>query len=226
MNTIQLINVTKTYKNGVTTLHDVSLTLKEGDFISVMGQSGSGKSTLLQIAGLLDICTSGNVIINNEDVSMVAKNKLADIRLKSLGFVFQAFNLNSHLKVYENIMVPMLINPDFKDKAQMKKKAEELTERLGLSHRINHYPSELSGGEQQRVAIARAMANEPDFILADEPTGNLDSKNEIIIFQELKKLSESGKGVLVVSHNDAVIHFADKIFIMKDGVLGENINEK
>lgn len=226
MNTIQLINVTKTYRNGVTALHDVSLTLKEGDFISVMGQSGSGKSTLLQIAGLLDICTSGNVIINNEDVSKVAKNKLADIRLNSLGFVFQAFNLNSHLKVYENIMVPMLINPAYRDKAKMKKRAEELTERLGLSHRINHYPSELSGGEQQRVAIARAMANEPDFILADEPTGNLDSKNEIIIFQELKKLSESGKGVLVVSHNDAVIHFADKIYIMKDGVLGENINEK
>lgn len=226
MKTIQLINVTKTYKNGVTALHDVSLTLKEGDFISVMGQSGSGKSTLLQIAGLLDICTSGNVIINNEDVSKVAENKLADIRLKSLGFVFQAFNLNSHLKVYENIMVPMLINPDFKDKAQMKKRAEELTERLGLSHRINHYPSELSGGEQQRVAIARAMANEPDFILADEPTGNLDSKNEIMIFQELKKLSESGKGVLVVSHNDAVIHFANKIYIMKDGILEENTNEK
>lgn len=132
MNTIQLINVTKTYKNGVTALHDVSLTLKEGNFISVMGQSGSGKSTLLQIAGLLDICTSGNVIINNEDVSMVAKNKLADIRLKSLGFVFQAFNLNSHLKVYENIMVPMLINPDFKDKAQMKKRQRSLQSDWGF----------------------------------------------------------------------------------------------
>ena len=222
MNTIQLINVTKTYKNGVTALHDVSLTLKEGDFISVMGQSGSGKSTLLQIAGLLDICTSGNVIINNEDVSMVAKNKLADIRLKSLGFVFQAFNLNSHLKVYENIMVPMLINPDFKDKAQMKKKAEELTERLGLSHRINHYPSELSGGEQQRVAIARAMANEPDFILADEPTGALDSKTGHMVMDIFHKLhKEQGKTIILITHSRELAEETERIITISDGMILE-----
>lgn len=221
MNTIELKNVSKIYNNKVTAMDNVSLKLSEGVFIAVMGQSGSGKSTLLQIAGLLDSCTSGEVIINGENVSKLDKNKLADVRMKSLGFVFQAFHLNSHLKVYENIMVPMLINSEFKNKAEMKQRAEELVATVGLSHRIDHYPSELSGGEQQRVAIARALANNPDFILADEPTGNLDSKNELMIFEELKKLAESGKGVLVVSHNDAVMDFADRICIMKDGVLEE-----
>lgn len=221
MNTIELKNVSKIYNNKVTAMDNVSLKLCEGEFIAVMGQSGSGKSTLLQIAGLLDSCTSGEVIINGENVSKLDKNKLADVRMKSLGFVFQAFHLNSHLKVYENIMVPMLINSEFKNKAEMKQRAEELIATVGLSHRIDHYPSELSGGEQQRVAIARALANNPDFILADEPTGNLDSKNELMIFEELKKLTESGKGVLVVSHNDAVIDFADRICFMKDGVLEE-----
>lgn len=221
MNTIELKNVSKIYNNKVTAMDNVSLKLSEGEFIAVMGQSGSGKSTLLQIAGLLDSCTSGEVIINGENVSKLDKNKLADVRMKSLGFVFQAFHLNSHLKVYENIMVPMLINSEFKNKAEMKQRAEELVATVGLSHRIDHYPSELSGGEQQRVAIARALANNPDFILADEPTGNLDSKNELMIFEELKKLTDSGKGVLVVSHNDAVMDFADRICIMKDGVLEE-----
>lgn len=221
MNTIELKNVSKIYNNKVTAMDNISLKLSEGEFIAVMGQSGSGKSTLLQIAGLLDSCTSGEVIINGENVSKLDKNKLADVRMKSLGFVFQAFHLNSHLKVYENIMVPMLINSEFKNKAEMKQRAEELVATVGLSHRIDHYPSELSGGEQQRVAIARALANNPDFILADEPTGNLDSKNELMIFEELKKLAESGKGVLVVSHNDAVMDFADRICIMKDGVLEE-----
>ncbi|MGN1432988.1 MAG: ABC transporter ATP-binding protein [Ruminococcus sp.] len=221
MNTIELKNVSKIYNSKVTAMDNVSLKLCEGEFIAVMGQSGSGKSTLLQIAGLLDSCTSGEVIINGENVSKLDKNKLADVRMKSLGFVFQAFHLNSHLKVYENIMVPMLINSEFKNKAEMKQRAEGLVATVGLSHRIDHYPSELSGGEQQRVAIARALANNPDFIFADEPTGNLDSKNELMIFEELKKLSESGKGILVVSHNDAVMDFADRICIMKDGVLEE-----
>lgn len=225
MKTIELKNVSKIYNNSVTALDNVSLTVNQGEFIVVMGQSGSGKSTLLQIAGLLDVCTSGSVVINGDDVSHLDKNKLADVRMKSLGFVFQAFHLNAHLKLYENIMVPMLINDEFKSKAEMQARAMELIETVGLTHRKEHYPSELSGGEQQRVAIARAMANDPDFILADEPTGNLDSKNEIMIFEELKKLSDSGKGVLVVSHNDAVIDFADKVYVMKDGVIEEKQNE-
>ena len=213
MKLIELKNVSKIYNNKVTAVDNVSFTLSEGEFVAVMGQSGSGKSTLLQMAGLLD---------NGKDVSSLGKNELADTRMNSLGFVFQAFHLNPHLKVFENIMVPMLINDHFKNRAEMKETAELLVQKVGLTHRIDHYPRELSGGEQQRTAIARALANNPDFILADEPTGNLDSKNERMIFEELKKLTELGKGVLVVSHNDAVTDFADRICVMKDGVLEEN----
>lgn len=226
MKSIELKNVSKIYSNGVKALDNVSLKINQGELVVVMGQSGSGKSTFLQIAGLLDVCTDGSVIINGDDVSKLDKNRLADARMKTLGFVFQAFHLNSHLKAYENVMVPMLINDKYQSMDEMKKKAMELIEKVELTHRMEHYPSELSGGEQQRVAIARAMANDPDFILADEPTGNLDSKNELMIFEELKKLSALGKGVLVVSHNDAIIDFADKIYIMKDGKLEVKQNEK
>lgn len=219
MNTIELKNVSKVYNNRVTALDNVSMKVVEGEFVAIMGQSGSGKSTLLQIAGLLDKYTSGKVYINGKDVSNLSNNALADIRNKNLGFVFQSFHLNPQLKLYENIMLPMLINKDIRTRADMKARAMELVETMGLSHRMEHYPGELSGGEQQRVAIARALANEPDFILADEPTGNLDSKNELMIFNELKRLSQSGKGVMVVSHNDAVVDFADRILVMKDGVL-------
>ena len=221
MNAIELKEISKIYNNSVVAVDNVSLTVNQGEFIAVMGQSGSGKSTLLQIAGLLDTCTSGQVIINGNDVSTLDKNALADVRMKNLGFVFQAFHLNTHLKLYENVMVPMLINDKFTSMNDMKEQAMQLIDSVGLTNRKEHYPFELSGGEQQRVAIARALANDPDFILADEPTGNLDSKNELMVFEELKKLCYLGKGVLVVSHNDAVIDFADKIYIMKDGVLGE-----
>ena len=221
MNAIELKEISKIYNNSVVAVDNVSLTVNQGEFIAVMGQSGSGKSTLLQIAGLLDTCTSGQVIINGNDVSTLDKNAIADVRMKNLGFVFQAFHLNAHLKLYENVMVPMLINDKFTSMNDMKEQAMRLIDSVGLTNRKEHYPFELSGGEQQRVAIARALANDPDFILADEPTGNLDSKNELMVFEELKKLCYLDKGVLVVSHNDAVIDFADKIYTMKDGVLGE-----
>lgn len=221
MNAIELKEISKIYNNSVVAVDNVSLTVNQGEFIAVMGQSGSGKSTLLQIAGLLDTCTSGQVIINGNDVSTLDKNAIADVRMENLGFVFQAFHLNSHLKLYENVMVPMLINDKFTSMNDMKEQAMRLIDSVGLTNRKEHYPFELSGGEQQRVAIARALANDPDFILADEPTGNLDSKNELMVFEELKKLCYLDKGVLVVSHNDAVIDFADKIYTMKDGVLGE-----
>ena len=221
MNAIELKEISKIYNNSVVAVDNVSLTVNQGEFIAVMGQSGSGKSTLLQIAGLLDTCTSGQVIINGNDVSTLDKNAIADVRMENLGFVFQAFHLNAHLKLYENVMVPMLINDKFTSMNDMKEQAMQLIDSVGLTNRKEHYPFELSGGEQQRVAIARALADDPDFILADEPTGNLDSKNELMVFEELKKLCYLGKGVLVVSHNDAVIDFADKIYTMKDGVLGE-----
>lgn len=221
MNALELKEISKIYNNSVVAVDNVSLTVNQGEFIAIMGQSGSGKSTLLQIAGLLDTCTSGQVIVNGNDISTLDKNAIADVRMKNLGFVFQAFHLNAHLKLYENVMVPMLINDKFTSMNDMKEQAMQLIDSVGLTNRKEHYPFELSGGEQQRVAIARALANDPDFILADEPTGNLDSKNELMVFEELKKLCYLGKGVLVVSHNDAVIDFADKIYTMKDGVLGE-----
>lgn len=226
MKTIELKNVSKIYPNGVKAMDNVSLTVTQGEFVAVMGQSGSGKSTLLQVMGLLDKCTEGEVVVGGSVVSQLSNNQLADVRKKSLGFVFQSFHLNAYMKLYENIMLPMFINDEYKTRADMKAHALELADKVGLTHRVEHYPAELSGGEQQRVAIARALANDPDFILADEPTGNLDSKNEVMIFEELKKLSQMGKGVLVVCHNDAIIDYADKIYIMKDGVLREKGDEE
>ena len=175
--------------------------------------------------GLLDLPTSGSIFINSRDVSKLPKNAVADVRQKSLGFVFQAFHLNPQQKAYENVMLPMLINPEYKNKAEMEKKAKELIDVVGLSERAEHYPRQLSGGEQQRVAVARALANDPDFILADEPTGNLDSENEVVIFTLLKELAQQGKGIMVVSHNESVLEYADRVYYMKDGVLGMKSSE-
>lgn len=221
MKSISVRNLTKVYDNRVTALNNVTLSIDEGSFIAVMGHSGSGKSTLLQMAGLLDLPTEGSVVINGEEVSSLKKSALANVRMKTIGFVFQAFHLNQQLKAYENVMLPMLINPEFKKKSEIEKRAKELIDKVGLSERAEHYPNELSGGEQQRVAIARALSNDPDFILADEPTGNLDSDNETYIFGLLKEFAKSGKGVMVVSHNEAIVDYADKVYYMKDGVLGE-----
>ena len=221
MNSIVAKDLVKIYNQKVTALKEVSITINQGEFIVVMGHSGSGKSTLLQMIGLLDLPTSGSVFINSRDVSKLPKNAIADVRQKSLGFVFQAFHLNPQLKAYENVMLPMLINPEYKNKAEMEKKAKELIDVVGLSERAEHYPRQLSGGEQQRVAVARALANDPDFILADEPTGNLDSENEVVIFTLLKELAQQGKGIMVVSHNESVLEYADRVYYMKDGVLGD-----
>ena len=221
MNSIVAKDLVKVYNQKVTALKEVSITINQGQFIVVMGHSGSGKSTLLQMIGLLDLPTSGSIFINSKDVSKLPKNAIADVRQKSLGFVFQAFHLNPQLKAYENVMLPMLINPEYKNKAEMEKKAKELIDVVGLSERAEHYPSQLSGGEQQRVAVARALANDPDFILADEPTGNLDSENEVIIFTLLKELAQQGKGIMVVSHNESILEYADRVYYMKDGVLGD-----
>ncbi len=219
---IELKGVSKIYNEKVKAMDNVSFKIEQGEFKVVMGQSGSGKSTFLQISGLLDLPTSGIVLINGKDVAQVTKNELPKIRMSNLGFVFQAFHLNPYMKAYENVMLPMLINKEFKSKAEIEKRAKELLKLVGLEERIEHYSSELSGGEQQRVAIARALANDPDFILADEPTGNLDSENEKAIFEVLKELTKRGKGVLVVSHNDLAKEYADTLYIMKDGVMAEN----
>lgn len=219
MDQIELKHITKIYTNGVRALHEVTFTLSQGELAVVMGSSGSGKSTLLQVAGLLDKATTGEVRIGGEDVSGFSQVRLADVRMRRLGFIFQAFHLNPHLTLCENIMVPMLINDHFRNRKEMWNRAMDLMEQQGIAHRKDHYPGQVSGGEQQRTAIARALANDPDFILADEPTGSLDSKNEQRIFEELKKLGTEGRGVLVVCHNEAVRDFADRLLIMKDGRL-------
>ena len=192
----------------ISILDKASFTFEKGKLYAILGHSGVGKSTLLNILGLLDSIDSGNYIINDKNVNELNEEEKATIRLKTIGFVFQSFYLNPNLKAYENVMIPMFILKK-KKKNEYKKSAIELLKKFNLGDRINHYPRELSGGEQQRVALARALANNPEIILADEPTGNLDSENEILIFDELKRISRDGKIVIVVSHNDIVKKYAD-----------------
>lgn len=216
MNAIELKEISKIYNNSVVAVDNVSLTVNQGEFIAVMGQSGSGKSTLLQIAGLLDTCTSGQVIINGNDVSTLDKNAIADVRMENLGFVFQAFHLNAHLKLYENVMVPMLINDKFTSMNDMKEQAMQLIDSVGLTNRKEHYPFELSGGEQQRVAIARALINKPEVLLADEPTGNLDSFNTHEIMNLLDQINQRGTTVIVVTHSQEMVAEMNKRVITMD----------
>ena len=183
-----------------------------------MGHSGSGKSTLISILGLIDRPSSGKYYLNGEDVFKLDDYKLSKLRNKEIGFIFQNFYLDEHLKAYENVMIPMIINENI-PKDERKNRAITLLKKLNLEKRINHFPKEMSGGEQQRVAIARALANEPNIILADEPTGNLDKKNELMVFEELKNLSLAGKLVIVVSHSDEIKNYADIILELKDGEL-------
>lgn len=220
MNAIELKEISKIYNNSVVAVDNVSLTVNQGEFIAVMGQSGSGKSTLLQIAGLLDTCTSGQVIINGNDISTLDKNAIADVRMKNLGFVFQAFHLNAHLKLYENVMVPMLINDKFTSMNDMKEQAMQLIDSVGLTNRKEHYPFELSGGEQQRVAIARALAKNPKMLLCDEPTGALDintGKNILKLLSDMCR--KNGITVVVITHNQAISAMGDKVIKVKNGIV-------
>ncbi len=204
----------------ITAMDNVNLEIKTGKLYVIMGHSGSGKSTLIQILGLLDNLTSGNLYINGQDVSNISEDEKADIRQKEIGFVFQSFYLNPKLTAIENVMLPMYINKDI-ESSNRRRKALKLLTNFGLENRINHYPKELSGGEQQRIAIARALANDPSFILADEPTGNLDVKNEEIVYNTLRELANSGKAVVVVSHNESIKKYADKVLYMDLGKLSE-----
>ncbi len=199
-----------------------SLKIQSGKMYVIMGHSGSGKSTLIQILGLLDNLNSGEIYINEQKVSDCSEDEKAEIRMKEIGFVFQSFYLNPKLTAIENVMLPMYINKNIL-KNERQDKALMLLKKFGLENRINHYPKELSGGEQQRIAIARALANDPNFILADEPTGNLDVVNEEIVYKTLKELSNSGKAVVVVSHNESIKKYADKVFYMESGKLREEL---
>mgnify|MGYP006071287729 CR=1 FL=1 len=218
---IYIKGLTKKYqrnKEDIVALDNINIKFEIGKFYAVMGHSGSGKSTLINIIGLIETATSGEYYLNGKNISDLNENEKANIRAKYFGFIFQDYNLDPNLKAYENVMLPMLIDKKVKNK-DAKEKAIKLLVSLDLTHRINHYPKELSGGEQQRVAIARALANNPEIILADEPTGNLDKKNEQKIFSDLKKLSESGKCVIVVSHSLEIKEYADVIFTLEDGTI-------
>lgn len=212
---LECFNLNKIYKNDVLAVNNVSYEFISEKFYSIMGHSGSGKTTFLQILGLLNDYTNGELIINNINTKQLKSSQKSDIRRDVFGFVFQSYFLNKNMKAYENVMIPMLIKPEIKNK---KERAIYLLKQFGLEDRINHYPDELSGGEQQRVAIARSLANDPLCILADEPTGNLDKDNELIVLEYLKKCSvKYGKCVIVVSHNDIVKNYSDTVIYMDKG---------
>ena len=222
---IRVENAWKEYKKKseiVQALKNVNVEFEAGKIYAIIGRSGSGKSTLLYNIGLMDTLTKGSIYFNEKNVSQLNDKEKSRLRMEEIGFIFQGFNLNKNLKVNENILLPMFINEKY-TKEKRKEKVRALLEMLDIGDKANRFPRKLSGGEEQRVAIARALANEPEVILADEPTGNLDEENEKIIFEILKKLSLGGKCVIVVSHNPEIKEYADKIFEMNNGELSKNL---
>lgn len=224
---IKLEDMVKIYDTGaikVLGLNRINLSIKHGEFVAIMGHSGSGKSTLLNILGCLDRPTLGHYYLDGIDVAQMSGDELSRVRNQKIGFVFQSFNLISRMSIQKNVEVPMTyakIKPD-----KRRKRAIELLEMVGLGERINHEPNELSGGQRQRVAIARALANKPPLILADEPTGNLDSQASIEIMELFAKLHKEGSTVVVVTHEDNIADYTHRILTFKDGVLqSDRINE-
>lgn len=218
-NVIELKNAAKYYTMGeniVKALDGVDIKIEEGDFVAIMGPSGSGKSTGMNLAGSLDIATKGEVYLDGENIALLEESELAQIRGKKIGFIFQQFNLIPNLTAKENVMLPMLFQNTLVEERE--ERAEELLGLLGLKDRESHYPNELSGGQQQRVAIARSLANNPEVILADEPTGNLDSKTEIKIMEFLTKLNEEGKTIIIITHAPEIAEkYARTIYWIRDG---------
>lgn len=220
-NIIELENVWKTYVIGDVELHalrGLSLKVKQGEFIAIMGPSGSGKSTAMNMVGCLDVPSKGRILLDGHDISRLGESHLAQIRGKKIGFIFQKFNLIPTLTAKENIMLPMTfqgIDPIIRSN-----KATELLNLVGLGDRLDHLPTELSGGQQQRVAIARALANNPDVILADEPTGNLDTKTGESVMDYLKKLNkEEKKTIIMVTHDPDIAKEADRVEHLRDGII-------
>ena len=221
---IQLSNIKKVFYSGeieTWALREVNLEVKQGEFVAIMGPSGCGKSTLLNILGLLDNPTDGTFILNNRDVTTLSENERTDIRKGLIGFVFQSFNLIDDLNVFENIELPLLYM-DITNK-ERKLRVEALMEKIQMSHRRRHFPNQLSGGQQQRVAIARAIITNPKIILADEPTGNLDSKNSKEVMNILQGLHQQGTTIIMVTHSQHDASYADRIINLYDGQVMDQV---
>ena len=225
---IKLSSISKNYKKDGKTLkvlENINYEFNPGYLYCIIGKSGAGKTTLIEILGLLLNYDSGNLYINDKDVTKLSDNEKSEIRNKNIGFVFQNYYLNPLMKAYENVMLPMYLNDKINSKDR-KDLAYKLLTKVELKKRERHYPKELSGGEAQRVAIARALANNPDIILADEPTGALDSENAANILNILKDLSKQNKCVIIVSHDDRVKNYADKVLVIENHKLQEVKDEK
>lgn len=220
---IDIQGITKTYVNGklsVPVLHGIDLQVNKGEFVSIMGPSGSGKSTFMNILGCLDRPTTGSYRLNGDEVATLSDDELAFVRNKQIGFVFQSFNLLTKLTALENVALPMIYAG--MDKKSRNERAAALLSSVGLGNRMDHLPSELSGGQRQRVAIARALANNPAIIMADEPTGNLDSKSTIDVMNIFRGLYDEGRTIILVTHEPEIATYASRNVVLRDGLIVED----
>ena len=222
---IKIKNVSKTYKNGraeTKALKNASFNIEKGEFVAIMGPSGSGKSTLMNILGALDVPTEGEYLLDEQDISQLSEEKLADIRKNKIGFVFQSFNLLPRATVFRNVMLPLIYTESLAEERQEKTKQALLAAGLNQEH-WSHLSNELSGGQMQRVAIARALVNNPSIILADEPTGNLDTKTGELVLSTFKKLHNEGRTIILITHEPYIAKHAKRVISIKDGLIESDL---